>query len=49
MLAYGSAFLLCLLICVGYMVLKAIKGRPFRDNPSERFINALLYWNEQRK
>ena len=49
MLAYGSAFMLCLLIAVGYMALKAIKGKPFRDTPSERFINALLYWEEQRK
>lgn len=49
MLAYGSSFLLCLLIAVGFMALKAIKGKPFRDNPSERFINALLYWEEQRK
>lgn len=44
--AYATAFLLCMLIYVVYLLLEAIRGRRFRNNPCETFIKALLSWEK---
>lgn len=42
--AYATGFLLCMLIYLVYLLLEAIKAKPFRNNPYETFIKALLSW-----
>lgn len=48
-LAYLAAFLVCALVALVYATISMIRGSKFRDNPYEKFINALLIWDEQRK
>jgi len=48
-IAYLAAFLICALVALVYATIAMIRGSKFRDNPYEKFINALLMWDENRK
>lgn len=47
--AYSTAFLLCTLIYVVYLIIEAMKAKKFRNNPCETFIKALLSWEAAQK
>lgn len=47
--AYVTAFLLCTLVYVVYLMLEALKAKKFRNNPCETFIKALLSWEATKK
>jgi len=47
--AYLGAFLISALVALVYATIIMIRGSKFRNNPYEKFINALLMWDEQRK
>lgn len=47
--AYSTAFLLCTLIYVVYLINEAMKAKKFRNNPCETFIKALLSWEAAQK
>ena len=47
--AYAVAFMLCMLVYMVYMTIAAYRGRKFHNNPNETFIQALLYWDDNRE
>lgn len=47
--AYVTAFLLCMLAYMVYVLIAGFRGRKFRNNPYETFIKALLFWDENRE
>lgn len=47
--AYVTAFLLCTLVYVVYLMIEALKAKKFRNNPCETFIKALLSWEATKK
>ena len=47
--AYATAFLLCMLVYVIYVLIAAYRGRQFHNNPNETFIKALLFWDDNHQ
>ena len=47
--AYISGFLFCIIVFMGYSIVKAYRAKAFRHHPCETYIKALLSWEENRK